>query len=254
MKFFKKLFSKIFHSSSEEPIAAIPIAIYEPPVYNDGEPPVYNYTRKERTEIRTIIGGYTDEINIAEIILDHVTKWNFCEYCTLGLKKDWKKLPCDHYIHKKCFNKLGSNCPKCNDSIYNGNDGPQRQIHRIEDIVPAPPVPVPSAPVPSAPPIPSAPVQRRLICDNQRRLICDNQAPPTFPDAPHLRLEGETHDEYRHRQQMGWLDEKGRERRKRAREKEEAERQRRQRRQRNQRNQKQQQNRRQNQRLARNFL
>ena len=85
----------------------------------DERVPVYNYNRKEKMEIKNIISEYVDEINIAEIILDHLTRWNSCEYCTFGLKKNWIKLPCDHYIHTKCFSKINKHCPRCNETMYN---------------------------------------------------------------------------------------------------------------------------------------
>lgn len=86
---------------------------------SDERVPVYNYTRKEKQEIKQIIGGYVDEINIANIILDHLIRWNSCEYCTYGLKKDWIRLPCDHYIHKGCFNKINKHCPNCHETMFN---------------------------------------------------------------------------------------------------------------------------------------
>ena len=47
-----------------------------------------------------------------------------CELCSEVLKKgEWIRLPCDHYIHKKCFNKICNDCPRCDEDIFNASQG-----------------------------------------------------------------------------------------------------------------------------------
>lgn len=82
--------------------------------------PVYNYTRKERSELKRILGEYVNEIELTKIIMQYSFSYNQCESCSDYLKREWIRLPCSHYIHKKCFQKINSICPRCHEEVRNG--------------------------------------------------------------------------------------------------------------------------------------
>ena len=77
---------------------------------------IYNNTVKEDEELKKMLTIYFYESGISRIIIKYKGDQN-CEFCKQPYKKHWICLPCDHYIHKKCFKRIKRRCPRCNMKI-----------------------------------------------------------------------------------------------------------------------------------------
>lgn len=88
--------------------------IYKYKGYKEEVLPIYNYDRHEKKEIINILGEYINEIYVAKMVMSYSFKYNQCEKCGQYCKDKWILLPCDHYIHKRCFRPT---CPRCHEQI-----------------------------------------------------------------------------------------------------------------------------------------
>lgn len=77
---------------------------------------IYNNTPVEEKKLEKTLTKYFYELGIAKIIMKYKGNSN-CEFCKQPYEKEWIRLPCDHYIHKYCFEKINRHCPKCNTLI-----------------------------------------------------------------------------------------------------------------------------------------
>ena len=74
----------------------------------------YVLNKIDKQKVIRNLAEYVDEINLAKIIVDYIGTEKICEKCYEPLGKEWKRLPCEHYIHKKCYPKDNQKCPNCN--------------------------------------------------------------------------------------------------------------------------------------------
>ena len=76
--------------------------------------PFYDYNKLERKQVKRILGNKVDEIELTKIIIEFMgLNQKFCVKCTQHINKKWVRMPCDHYIHRKCYNY--HDCPYCHD-------------------------------------------------------------------------------------------------------------------------------------------